>query len=352
MPWKVGKVIPIYADNGEVLLYAQYPDTTFRYSLPTELFHHQLEELDVNKPEDVASFMSEFGMFGNMEDEGMVNRNDVIRSLWHLGSSYIPKEWKPWETGVSLDDRDWHLDEQIHMKVGEALDTAISEQLLPSWEKGNAHDDPRIHQYMMSLKPINARCSVVMAVTPYQVVAEYVFLMIATIASDELVSHSGNWRQRLSDLEGKVGISITDITEGIVSINDDMSFIDSGLKVLNNYLNAMPPRVGYILTDVEIAVFPGSEKDLGCFENAVCLQMQEFVHNAMHDGHYICSRCGRVFAKKQSKAGRTRKPVPGTDVFCCDKCKAAMHSKKHREEVRFYKDEHEKAARQKGANNG
>ena len=323
--WRTGEVVPVFDDRGNLLVYALVPGSSFRDSLPTEFFHHQLPELDIHNPYEVARFMTEYGMLGNYhssidgfaENRGMTEL-DLIHSIGVFGSTYLPADIPNEIT------EKWAHEVFENMKpyVISAMRNALASKL-PA-------DEETIDRIVQNetILPLGIGNGCTVAVTPLSFQFEYSELMYASIAVDELVTNRGDALDRMRELHERIGFDTLSIDFNNCTIEE---FIYDSLLSLNQYIRNLPQRIGFIKDDSEEPIFPGGFWGLGHLSTAIGLQISEFVHNVAHDGYFVCARCGQVFARKQSKSKRTRKPSDGTDAFCCDKCKSAEQSRRYRQ---------------------
>lgn len=348
--WRIGEVVPIFDKNGDLLIYARHIEQSVRNSLPTEIFHHQLKELDLHNPWEVAAFMSEFGMFGNHSrvevdfyDYRGTDLKDILLSLMKFHPERVPVHTKAKKIF------DWHESdfEEIERAffpggMESSLRSAMQEQFMPRERElleGLDETDPDMSMFSESG---SLSCS---SVTPSMVKQEYEQLMTSAFVADALVSEPELIQNDAGEFFERKGISASWIC-------DLEHFITFGLAGLNEYINDISISVGYFSEKTNEPIFPGHSFMFGTLEQAIGLQIQEFLFHAMHDGCFICSHCGQVFAQKQSGStnARKRRPSANTDAFCCVKCKNARHSRKHRESP-AYKNRYKKKSSGKAATN-
>lgn len=271
------QVAPVFnSETGEFMAYVFDTAPAMchdRDSLPTEIFNHELKSLDLDNPVEIAAFMSEYGWIGKPHyffDDEFVRVVSVVNDLCECGSHYVPD-------GASVSSMGYDEIETVHRVFGRDLMAEVQE-LWPFPERVKA-------------------------------------LSYCTYSTTDRIL------RRFMDT--------ADAARALIgSDNLGESAIKRACRTISDSLEGIHPMLGYVI-DSGAPRFPDDDIS-GSFEQALSLQLWNFVLIGSKEGYRVCTRCGNVFVQKRSESKRTRKASAGGNSFCCDKCKSAYTSRMHR----------------------
>ena len=294
-PWGVTRVIPLRNDIGELLAYVEPHNWNpiIRRDLPTEIFNHELKELNLDDYLAVSDFMSTYGLIG-----------------------------------ITTDKQSWHPDDSVSMILFSDVHTAESYAdapfdyigyLLKLRDKDRL-DHNTVHDYFIDLRNALKRLSIEEGriVTPSDV--EFAVNNLLSAARLAKAFMQTDDPQKLADLANGGN---PDVFENFWST----------CECLNKYLEGMSPQFGFVEIHKGVPSDPTfvlSRNTAGSFEQAAALQIWEFALKGCNDSYRVCSECGEIFVTRRSTATRTRKPSEKSKAFCCDKCKNRYRQREYR----------------------
>ncbi|ACV22435.1 Uncharacterised protein [Slackia heliotrinireducens] len=329
--WKTGKVELLRDDDGNVIGFYHFwkpwahgiDVKSYRDSLPPEIFNHQLKELDVDDPEAVAEFMTEYGMIfdswaGNISEMAQYNRFVNVESYGRPSVESIDAMARI--EGSWITPRAWYTENRYNTKM---LWEAEYKRMRACAESDDwSSFEPK--QFLVS----------------YGEVKENIGLVFEMV---KLAKAASQYEEE-DPLAEALGIDRS-------GLFDEILYLD---EMLNGLLHVYHPKVGfqYILDGVpgnptyhcDLFDIHDSEGAMSAsFMNAVALQIRDFnIH--LSDAHQ-CAECGEIFIVKQT--ARATKRAHSDSKFCCDKCKNKNTQRRHRESAGYKQKQAKKKASMK-----
>ena len=333
--WSLGKVEILRNDAGEAVgfyyMWAPYKKgfniKSYRDELPSEIFNHQLKELDVDDPEALADFMTEFGMIfdswaGNIDEMAQYNRFvnvecygrpsvEGIDAMIRLEGSFITP--RAWHTNCRYDTKLLWQEEYKRMLTYAEND---------DWSSF----EPK--RFLVSYGEVRENI---------ELVYEMVKLAKAASTSEEEIP-----------LAEALGIDRA-------GLFDEILYLD---EMLNGLLHVYHPKIGFQYIVDGVAGEPTYHCDLydihdsdgamsASIMNAIALQLRDFnIH--LSDAHQ-CAECGEIFIVKQTT--RATRRSHSDSKFCCDKCKNKNTQRRHRESAGYKQKQAKKKAKKKPSKN-
>ena len=292
-PWLLSKVRPVIDDEGKVLAYCGMESSETagtRSDLPTEIFNHQLKDLDLSNSCAVADFMTVYGMIG-WHGTSRYNMGFYLMNSRYDFSNYV---------SILKFEEDYNFEVGLNPVEKDAL--TYYQGLLKGLHQVVSEEDN-------SLSRINCIVSNTELSQSVWKLQRCVRIAKAIMQSDDP-----------SEIARLADVSLSELDREIQDSDAHLNFL----------LREVSPKIGakkIVDGKVHSLLHNGLTLDeLGSFEQAVALQLWEF---ALKGGSYrICKECGEVFQQKQSKA---RKSTARSDSdFCCEKCRNRFTQREHR----------------------
>jgi len=298
-PWMLLEVFPVKDEEGKILAYCgmENPEMAgIRSDLPTEIFSHQLKDLDLFDVCAVANFMTAYGMIGSYNavrydmgfylEHGHFDLSDSkgildFENAYHFESGIIA-------TGLSLISEN-HLTYYQNLLKG-------MQQIVDRERDGS----------LQSIRCIVSDVEVKRSIGELQRCAKITKALVQTSS--------------LSKIAHLVGVSADRVRHEIQESDKYINYLlrgvfpEMGIREVSNGKEVVTPHEGLTLDKV------------GSFEEAVVLQLWEF---ALEGGSYrTCKECRQVFQRKQTNS---RKSTARSDsAFCCDRCRNRFTQREHR----------------------
>ena len=305
--WPTPEVATLEVDGEVVGFY--WPDQMFkgqRDKLPTEIFNHQLVDLDVNDAQEVARFMTEYGVIfapwsGYGEEMGRFNKfiNDCWLPTKKRTKGQIRSMMK------SFDD----VCDPWHEKTRQLWKDEYGRMLELEYDY-----EPRL--FMVSYDEVKACVAFI---------EDYVAITTALRDSNGTAD----------DIAAKLDAGAAERL-GIISGNDAVNTIALYDNCMRDMLRPFHPDI-YLSCDDGIDLSDGGfwytldrlhEMSL---MNGLAYQLFEL--NARIEDTRHCKECGRLFLYRQTK-GKLTQRSQSSSLFCCDKCRNRNTQRKHREKQR------------------
>jgi len=314
-PWMLLEVFPVKNEEGDILAYCGMESPKIagiRSDLPTEIFSHQLKDLDLSDVYAVADFMTTYGMIGSYS----AGRYDM--------GFYL-------ESGrFDLSDSKGILDfEGVYCFESGIISTSlnpISENHFTYYQdllKGMQQIvDKERDGSLQSIRCIVSDIEVKRSVWELQRCAKITKALVQTSSLSKIACLLKLPEDRVRHEMQESDEYINYLLRGV--------FPEIGIKEVSNDSEVVASHEGLTLDKV------------GSFEEAVALQLWEF---ALEGGSYrTCKECRQVFQRKQSDS---RKSTARSDsAFCCDRCRNRFTQREHRKTA-GYKLKQKKLKQQK-----
>ncbi len=314
-----------------------YENSCFINSLPDEIFNHQLKELNIDDPEDVAKFMSNYGIIYWDTPESTQQMDEYNEHTYLLDcdsmSHAVGYSALNWSNEYKTDTRSGKLpgrDKTMQLWADELLKASALEK---DPIEGKRNHEPKY--FLVSYDEVVSFLS-------KMIECANLAKSVAQSDSEETVSQLMGW-----EYHGR---------EGFESLVEDCD------ALINAHLVSIHPKIGMLYEEYDDtpsfksfwmdyerwslvgAFYPGS------FAKALALQIRDF---NLHMSEYrTCKECGEIFIKKQAPNKSTSRSRSNSE-FCCDKCKNNNAAKRYRkspgyklkEEQRKKKNQKENSAR-------
>jgi len=302
--WSFGDVSVLTDEEGYAVGFYCKKADRIRKDIPVEIFNHQLKELDLNDPDELAAFMSEYGtIFDSWRDSAseMARYNKFID---------IQRYGRPDKDRI--DNEKIAIGSPINLTPPSMGRLATRELWLDECERMRRFEADGWNGYEPRLFLVS-----------YEEVVENIELIfeIVRLAKAATQSQDEDMVARLAGIDREIFF-------------DESLYLD---QMLNGLLHVFQPKIGfqYVVDGEEgeptyhcdlfdIHDYAGSSS--ASFMNAVALQIRDFNINGCKARQ--CAECGEIFVVKQTF--KQSKRSHSDSMFCCDRCKGRNAQRKHR----------------------
>lgn len=311
-PWNRGGVKILYSPDGEAVGFYAVESSSIT-SLPNEIFNHQMKELDIEEPEQIADFMSKYGMVYHGFTEAAEEMDEYCkRTCPYRWGTLVDEEVDALVKSLAMPKYPWPDGryETIQLWIGEY-------KRLSTWKCDSSEWEQKL--FLVSYEEVKA-C--------IETMTNCVSLAKAIAKTDV--------EQEIETMMG--------FAKG--EFYDESLYLDT---YLNSHLTNIHPKVGVLYVGEGLPQNPSYNDSYeeyesytkGSFMRALALQIRDF---NIHLGEYReCKECGEIFVKRQSRKPNMR--VHSDGEFCCDKCKNRFTQREYRKSPGYKLKQAEKRAK-------
>lgn len=316
--WGVCEVVPLFDADGKLLAYSERGLCHGISQLPTEIFNHEMMGVDPSNPNEMAAFMSKYGLLRPCTaDRGRAiasildvqTMEDATRTeaMYGLYASQCGC-FKPW-LRPDAEMLSWYLAVRDALRregYAEMSRSNLNPYCVDYLEIATADEAERLFR---GLRRSGIVCG---AVAAYQDASEIMAYLNGLSCAGEVLT--------LSDER-----EVEEVVRGADAF-------------LSGCLTAFTPKIGFVeVSDDEnngrvyrcsLASFEDefAEQEEGCLQSAIAAQIYNF---ALDGGKCrVCDYCGKVFVEKRSPG---RKGAPRISAFCSDSCQQSKKQKRYRQ---------------------
>lgn len=316
--WGVCEVAPLFDTDGRLLAYCEKGFDYASGQLPTEVFNHEMMDIDPSDPCQMVGFMSKYGLLGpsivrrgraiaNILDIETLDDAARVDAAYDIYSSHCGR-FRPY---LHPDEEmlNWYLTVQDSLRRGgyaELSRSGLSPYCVDYLGIVTAEEAER------SFRGLRRSGIVCGAVAAFQDAREIMaYLNGLSCPGEDLVL--GDERE----VEEVIRSADAFLSDCLAALTPKIGFAE----VSDDEENKKAYRCSPASYEDELA-----EQEEGCLQSAIAVQ----IYNFALDGSKcrICEYCGKAFVEKHSPG---RKGTPRISTFCSDSCQQSKKQKRYRQ---------------------
>lgn len=315
--WGVCEVVPLFDADGRLLAYCEKGFDYTSGQLPTEIFNHEMMDIDPSDPCQMAGFMSKYGLLG----PSIARRGHAIASIldvetledaarvdtaYDIYSSHCGR-FKPYlhpDEGML----NWYLTVRDSLRregYAELDRSCLSPYCVDYLGIATAEEAER------SFRGLRLSGIVCGALAAFQDIGEIKAYLNGLSCPGEDLALGGE-----REVEEVIRAADAFLSECLAALTPKIGFVEAS----DDRGNVKAYRCSPPSYEEELA-----EQEEGCLQSAIAAQ----IYNFALDGSKcrVCEYCGRVFVEKYSPH---RKGAPRVSTFCSDSCQQSKKQKRYR----------------------
>lgn len=317
--WGVCEVVPLRGEDGRALAYCERGLPRGLSELPAEMFNHEMMGVDASDPDQMAAFMSDYGLLGFRPER----RHRIVPSILDIEG---PDD-------VRRVDETYGLYES---HCGRPCPWRSLDEEMVAWY-ASLRDALRREGYSeISRDGLNPYCADFL----YLMTAEEVRESFECLLRSGLACAAVAKYQEVNEVRDYLN-GLSYCKRSLFDLGDERETVEEVRRLdrfLVGRLAGMTPKIGFI----EVAGEEGgegayrrgpasyedefAESEGGCLDLAIALQIYNFAQDSSRCK--VCDYCGKVFVEKRSPG---RKGAPRVSSFCSDSCQNSKKQKEYRQ---------------------